>query len=111
MTVKQGSVFAGVPRQLADERFDTLVRMPGARIERIVSTGQATPAGEWYDQDWDEWVLVLAGSAAVLVEGEDAPRSLAAGDWLFLPRRARHRVAWTDPAAPTIWLAVHADAG
>ena len=77
------------------------------RIERIVSTGQASPPGFWYDQDRPEWVIVLAGSAAVLFESETTPRTLKRGDYLHIPAHARHRVEWTDKNEPTIWIAVH----
>ena len=96
---------AGLPGDR--ELFEELLATPSARIERIVSTGQASPSGSWYDQPWHEWLLVLQGSAGVLFEHEAAPRDLVAGDHLFIPARRRHRVAWTDAHAATIWLAVH----
>ena len=80
---------------------------PGARIERILSTGQASPAGFWYDQDWTEWVFLLSGSAGLLIEGEDAPRVLRPGAYLEIPVHRRHRVEWTDADQPTVWLAIH----
>ncbi len=76
------------------------------RIERIVSTGQSSPEGFWYDQSQDEWVIVLSGHAGLLIEGE-AERRLGSGDFVFLPARKRHRVTWTAPDRPTLWLAVH----
>jgi cupin 2 domain-containing protein len=91
-----------------EERFDTLLARPGVRIERIVSTGQASPPGFWYDQPQDEWVMVLTGAAGLLVEGE-AERRLGPGDFAFLPARCRHRVEWTVDGEPTVWLAVHVD--
>lgn len=105
--VTSGNLLAGLPERIDVERFDQLLQVANVRIERIVSFGQSTPAGEWYDQDWDEWVLVLSGAAEVLLAGEDRPRRLAPGDHLFLPAHVRHRVAWTAPDQPTIWLAVH----
>lgn len=110
-TPQAGSLFADVPRRLAAERLDAVLTLPGVRIERIVSTGQTTPAGEWFDQAWDEWVLVVAGTAEVLLEPEETPRRMTAGDYLFIPARRRHRVTFTDPAQPTIWLAIHMDGG
>jgi cupin 2 domain-containing protein len=92
---------------LASERLDELVRAGGVRIERIVSTGQATPPGEWLDQAWDEWVVLLSGGAGLLIEGDSAPRRLSPGDWVFLPAHQRHRVEWTATAEPSVWLAVH----
>jgi cupin 2 domain-containing protein len=80
---------------------------PGLRIERVVSRGQASPAGFWYDQAQDEWVIVLAGSALVMFEGESAATRMAPGDHVHIPAHRRHRVEWTDPEQATIWLAVH----
>jgi len=93
----------------ADEIFETLLEKPGIKIERIISSGQATPPGEWYDQTGDEWVVLLSGSATLLIEGEISPRRLAPGDYLLLPAGCRHRVEWTDPEVKSVWLAVHFD--
>lgn len=101
------NLFTNVPRQLADEQVVTLLRAPNVRIERIVSTGHATAPGQWYDQDQAEWVLVLAGSAGLLFEGETEPRRLEPGSYVQIAAHVRHRVAWTDPATPTVWLAIH----
>ena len=102
-----GNIFAGVGPLLGEEATATLVERPGARVERIVSTGQASPPGFWYDQDWSEWVIVLAGEAGLRIEGEAAPRTLTPGDYLEVPAHARHRVEWTRADPPTVWLAVH----
>jgi cupin 2 domain-containing protein len=102
-----GKLFANLPERLAEEDFRTLLDEPGFRLERIVSTGQATPAGEWYDQAQPEWVVLLTGSAGLLIAGEAAPRRLEPGDWLLIPAGVRHRVEWTDPDRPTVWLALH----
>jgi cupin 2 domain-containing protein len=104
---KSGNCFADLPERLAEEAFTTLASFAGARIERIVSTGQASPPGFWYDQDGPEWVILLAGSAGLLFEGEDEPLILAPGDYVEIPPRVRHRVEWTDASRPTVWLAVH----
>lgn len=99
------NLFAGLPARADEEIFETLLAAPGARVERIVSTGQASPPGFWYDQDGDEWVAVLRGSAELRFADEPGPRTLAAGDHLLIPARRRHRVERTQN--PTIWLAVH----
>jgi cupin 2 domain-containing protein len=101
------NILASLPPALSGEAFDTLVESDPVRIERIVSSGQATPEGEWYDQERDEWVLVLAGSAGLLFEGAQEPQRLGAGDYTLIPAGCRHRVEWTDPAVKTVWLAVH----
>jgi cupin 2 domain-containing protein len=107
MAARVTNIFADVPRDRREELIEALVSAPGLRIERIVSAGQASPPGFWYDQDWAEWVLVLAGSAGLEFEGEAAPRRLRPGDCVLIAAHARHRVAWTDPDQPTVWLAVH----
>jgi cupin 2 domain-containing protein len=86
-----------------------LLKGDGVRIERIVSYGQASPAGFWYEQDEAEWALVLCGRARLTIEGETKDRELAAGDSVFLPAHCRHRVAWTQPGQPTVWLAIFVD--
>ena len=106
--VTAGHLFAGLPRErLAEEIFETLAEADGLRIERIVSTGQTSPEGEWYDQRQDEWVALLRGAARLLIEGEAEERTLGPGDWLMLPAHCRHRVTWTSDGEPTLWLAVH----
>ncbi len=105
--LKSGNLFADLPDASGHEVLDTLVARDGLTIERIVSHGQATPEGEWYDQDSDEWVVVLRGAAELLIEGETTARSLKPGDFVYLPAHERHRVALTDPEEPTVWLAVH----
>jgi cupin 2 domain-containing protein len=105
------NLFGGLPGSDAGaEQCTDLLTRPGTRIERIVSTGQATPPGEWLVQDWDEWVLLVAGSAALAIEGTDE-HALAPGDHLLIPAGTRHRVNRTDPDRPTIWLAVHLGEG
>ena len=84
-----------------------LVRTPHLRLERIVSIGHATPAGHWHDQDRDEWVLLLRGSAGLRFEGDAAAVTLRPGDHVLIPAHRRHRVEWTDAAEPTVWLALH----
>ena len=102
-----GNVFAALPPPSPDEQVLALLSTNEVRIERIVSTGQASPADFWYDQDRPEWVMLLAGSAKVLFADEAEPRPLAPGDYIHIPAHTRHRVAWTDPVHPTIWLAIH----
>lgn len=102
------NLLTNLPDARQAEVFQTLLEQRGGvRIERIVSWGQATPEGQWYDQDHEEWVLLLSGGAAVQLAGEADARRLEAGDWLHLPVHCRHRVAWTAPDQETVWLAIH----
>ena len=91
------NIFHGVKARLDEEEITELLSRPGIRIERIVSTGQASPPDYWYDQPADEWVILLTGSAALQIEGE-AEMPLEPGDHVFLPAHKRHRVTRTNPA-------------
>ena len=105
--VESGNLFVGSSGTLTDEQVTTLLEGPNIRIERIVSRGHSSPPAFWYDQDKPEWVIVLAGAAGVLFDGEPEPRMLMRGDYLHIPAHVRHRVAWTDASETTVWLAVH----
>ena len=100
------NLLSPLPDAEAAERVDTLLTRSGLRIERIVSRGQASPPGFWYDQPEAEWVLLLAGAAGLRFADEAEPRVLGPGDWVEIPPHRRHRVDWTDPAVPTVWLAI-----
>jgi cupin 2 domain-containing protein len=100
------NLFEGVPERATRELVTEIAARRGARIERIVSTGQATPADAPYDQDHDEWVLLVSGAAGLWIEGE-GERRLRPGDHVMIAAHRRHRVTWTSPDEPTIWLAVH----
>lgn len=95
-----------LPPAAPAEIFETLLQRRDVKLERIVSRGQTTPEGEWHDQEEDEWILLLAGAARLTIDGE-GDHDLAPGDALLLAARHRHRIAWTDPMRPTIWLALH----
>jgi cupin 2 domain-containing protein len=108
------NLFTGLPPAAdlaAEETFEELLSRPGVRIERIISAGQCSPPGFWYCQPEGEWVVVLAGAAGLLLEGEPKERVLRSGDFVDIPANCRHRVEWTDDDMPTIWLAVHYRAG
>lgn len=98
-----------LPDASAAEAVDVLLSAKGLRLERIVSMGQASPEGFWYDQSEAEWVMVLAGAGRLQIEGEAEQRTLGTGDAVYLPAHCRHRVTWTDPARPTIWVALFID--
>jgi cupin 2 domain-containing protein len=104
------NLFDGLPPgPQPDELFDTLCARRGVRIERIVSTGQSSPPGFWYDQPGDEWVALLSGTATLRFEDEPGSRELRPGDWVFIEAGRRHRVDRTDATGASVWLAVHFD--
>ncbi len=105
--VRRGNLLAGLPAHQAEEHIERLVGGRGFRIERIVSTGQASPAGFWYDQPDDEFVVLLAGAARLRFEEDDRILDLTPGDWVETPAHVRHQVEWTQAKPPTVWLAVH----
>lgn len=107
MLASFGNLFDGAQGDVRQEIVTSLVESPNLKIERIVSLGQQSPPGFWYDQPWAEWVLVLAGSAGLRFEGESEVRVLSPGDHIIIPARLKHRVEWTDKDHTTIWLAVH----
>lgn len=107
MTPLYQNIFSNIPDQLTDELFETVLKRDHVHIERIISKGHATPQGQWFDQIWDEWVLLLKGEATLLYEKQMRLIPLTVGDHLLIPARTRHRVEWTHPDIETIWLAVH----
>lgn len=102
-----GNLFSRIPPQLPAELVEILLETEHFHLERIVSGGQATPAGEWYDQETQEWVILLSGGAGLLFEGQTEVIEMRPGDYLHIPARRRHRVEWTDPQEKTVWLALH----
>lgn len=88
------------------ELFEYLTGSEKVRIERIISDGQASPEGFWYDQEESEWVMALQGRAGLRFEGEENLLELGPGDWVDIPAHVRHRVEWTDSEEKTVWLAV-----
>jgi cupin 2 domain-containing protein len=99
------NLLAALPTSLAEEMVQTLNPPGPVRIERIVSTGQCSPPGFWYDQHEAEWVMVLCGAGRIEYD-DGAVEHLAPGDHTFIAPHRRHRVAWTSPDEPTVWLAV-----
>jgi len=112
MTTREtGNLFARLTPRTPDERVETLLARNGLTLERIVSHGQATPEGEWYDQPCAEWVVLLKGAAGLRFEDEAEIRQLRPGDYLLIPAHARHRVEWTSETETTVWLAMHVPEG
>jgi cupin 2 domain-containing protein len=99
------NLFNDLPPNLPDELCTTLLDDANVRIERIVSHGNASPEGFWYDQDQHEWVVVVKGAARLRFE--DQTVEMKPGDFVNIPAHKKHRVEWTTSDEPTIWLAVH----
>ena len=100
------NLFTDLPTNLPEELVEVLTKNQHVRIERIVSTGHTSPKNFWYDQDEHEWVVVIRGAARLMFEEEDEPVEMGPGDYINIPAHRKHRVQWTMPDEPTIWLAV-----
>ena len=100
------NIFAELPQKLEQEVFEILARSETVKIERIISKGHTSPKTGWYDQEQNEWVLILKGEAVLAFE-QDEPVHLTEGSYINIPSHKKHRVDWTDPNHETIWLAVH----
>jgi cupin 2 domain-containing protein len=104
--MKTHNVYAGIPGEIAEELTEVISTGKGVRIERIVSRGHASPEDFWFDQDENEWVILLKGAARLRFAGQDKSLELTPGDYIHILAHARHRVEWTDPDEETVWLAV-----
>jgi cupin 2 domain-containing protein len=101
------NLFADLPPQQFEESTLVVAESKHVRIERIVSHGQASPPGFWYDQQCREWVILLRGAARLLLEDGEQTVEMKPGDFIDIPANCRHRVEWTSPDEPTVWLAIH----
>ena len=101
-----GNLFDDLPADRGREVIEALVSSLDVRIERIVSRGPSSPDGFWYDQDEDEWVVVLRGRAKLQFEGTEGVVEMTPGAYVLIPAHRRHRVEWTEPGEETVWLAV-----
>jgi cupin 2 domain-containing protein len=110
-SVISGNLFALGTSSNPDEQVDALVETGSVTIERIVSRGQASPPGFWYDSPRAEWVVLLSGAATLEFEDEPEPYSMKAGDHVLIEAHCRHRVAWTSDAESSVWLAVYYPGG
>jgi len=101
------NISAAIPSALPNELITRLLQNESVCIERIVSRGQASEKSEWYDQENDEWVILLQGEARLQFYAEPDLKQLQAGDYIFIPAHCKHRVDWTHPNMESIWLAIH----
>src|SRR3972149_4232263 len=106
---KLGNLFSTIPKQISQVKFEEIIIAENIKIKRIISKGHTTPDDKWYEQDKNEWVILLKGSAGLLFEGEDNPITLQPGDYILIPAHMKHRVEWTDQNEEIIWLAVYYD--
>lgn len=104
----KNNIFATPNLPLTEELFEPILTTSGLLIERIVSMGQITPPNEWYNQDNDEWVMLVQGNARLLFDHDKGETlNLIAGDYVLIPKNRKHRVVYTSFEPPCIWLAIH----
>ena len=106
MSISIKNISGNIPAELPDELFEEILAGKNFKLERIVSRGHHCPEGFWYDQDENEWVVLLTGRAVLLFEGREETVELRPGNHILISRHLRHRVEWTDPDQDTIWLAL-----
>lgn len=104
--MRTGNIYSDIADRAPGEIFETLAESGKIRVERIISDSHASPESFWYDQDENEWVLLLKGSAALRFDGSGDVLILEPGDWVDIPAHVRRRVEWTDSEEKTVWVTV-----
>ena len=100
------NIFQNIPLDIPEEIFETIIESSSVKVEKIISRGQKSPDNFWYDQDKNEWVIIIKGEARLQFENNQTI-DLVEGDYLNIPAHQKHRVLWTKPDEETIWLAVY----
>jgi len=100
------NIFDNMPSDLTSEAFSNLLKTDAIKIERIISKGHKSPESGWYNQQQNEWLMLIKGRAVLTFE-DQSERKLEAGDYLNIPAHQKHKVSWTDPNIETVWLTVH----
>ena len=100
------NIFNNIPTQLSQELFQDIISKDGIKIQRIVSQGAITQDDKWFNQENDEWVIVLQGKATLSFE-DDSDIKLSIGDYILIPAHKKHKVSWTSSDEQTVWLAIH----
>jgi cupin 2 domain-containing protein len=99
------NIFQNIPTSIPEEIFESIVESDFVKIERIISKGQKSPGDFWFDQEKNEWIIVIKGKARLQFENRNIIE-LSEGDYINIPAHKKHKVDWTDPDNETIWLAV-----
>jgi cupin 2 domain-containing protein len=104
--MKINNILSDIPERIPEEIFGEIISSENIRIERIISKGQSSPEDFWYDQEENEWLILVKGKAKLKFSDENELVELTAGDYISITSHKKHRVEWTDPENETIWLAV-----
>ena len=99
------NIFTNIPADIPEEIFETIIESDSIKVEKIISRGQKSPGNFWYDQDKNEWLIIIKGEARLQFENNQII-DLVKGDYINIPAHQKHRVEWTKPDIETIWLAI-----
>lgn len=105
--MNSGNIYLNIPHHLPDEIFENIILTGGIKIERILSKGHCSPEGHWYNQEKNEWVMVLKGRAGLQFKQNENIIEMQPGDYINIPAHCEHRIEWTHSEEETIWLAIH----
>ncbi len=100
------NLFNGIPEKSDQELLDILLQKDSFKVERIVSRGHSSPENFWYDQDKNEFVLLISGYAGLIFD-DGTKTNLKPGDYLIIPAHKKHRVEFTGPVEKSIWLTIY----
>ena len=104
--MKTSNIFTNIPKQMNGEIFENIISKDSIKIQKIISKGDTTPKNKWYDQEDDEWVIIMQGEAILSFENQKDIK-LKTGEYINIPAHTKHRVSWTIETQETIWLAIH----
>lgn len=90
------NIFNTRTAKIKKEIFEELLTTKSFTVERIISQGHSSAKEFWYDQDTNEFVLILQGSAKLRFENGKI-LNMKKGDYILIPSHIKHRVDWTDP--------------
>jgi cupin 2 domain-containing protein len=107
MKISSKNIFKDIPVNMTEELVEIISETDNIRIERIASRAHSSPNDFWYDQEKNEYVIILKGKAGLAFEDRDDVIVIGPGDYLDIPAHVRHRVEWTDTEEDTIWLAIY----
>lgn len=100
------NIFQNIPKDLPEELIEIISENKNVKIERIISRGHSSPKDFWYNQDTNEFVILLSGSAVITYKNKKSI-SMKKGDYLLIPAHQMHRVEETSKYENSIWLAIH----
>lgn len=106
-SMQKGNIFSEIPTSIPKEVFNSIIDKDGIKIERIISKGHTTEKDKWYNQEKNEWLIMLKGKAELLFKNNNQIIKMKKGDYLNISAHTEHRVTKTSKKEETIWLTIH----